>query len=247
MDHPLIASLGSAALISAASLVGLVAYLVPRHRLPQVSTALLSFAVGGLLTASCLHLLPEAAETLPGGWPWALAAAAGGVALMAALRWAFNLSRWAQGSTGTVAVALASDALHNLLDGVLIGLAYLGGGPEAGLSVTLTILVHELPQELADFGILLHSGVPIRRALLANLLVALTAVVGAVVPFAFSGAEALAAGWLPGITAGALAYVGLSFCPVVWGQAAKGRGVRLLWVAVGAAVLLLALLAHDHH
>ncbi len=75
---------------------------------------------------------------------------------------------------------LVGDALHNLLDGVLIAAAFLTD-VHLGFVTALAIMAHEIPQEVGNFAVLLHSGVSRRRALALNLLTSLTAVIGGVV------------------------------------------------------------------
>ena len=74
---------------------------------------------------------------------------------------------------------LFGDAIHNFIDGVIIGASYLLGIP-VGIATTLAVLIHEIPQEIADFGVLLHGGFSKRRALFFNFLTALTSVIGAI-------------------------------------------------------------------
>ena len=75
---------------------------------------------------------------------------------------------------------LTGDALHNLLDGLVIAGAYLVNVP-AGIATTIAVVFHEVPQELADFGVLLYAGYSKRKALMLNLLSALAAVLGAII------------------------------------------------------------------
>ncbi|HET9862247.1 MAG TPA: ZIP family metal transporter [Steroidobacteraceae bacterium] len=79
-------------------------------------------------------------------------------------------------------LVLVGDALHNVLDGVLIAAAFLTD-VHLGLVTALAIMAHEIPQEVGNFAVLLHSGVSRRRALALNLLTSLTAVIGGVVGF----------------------------------------------------------------
>lgn len=74
-------------------------------------------------------------------------------------------------------VSLFADTLHNFVDGVLIGASYLVSLP-LGISVTIAIVLHEIPQEIGDFGVLLHAGFSKRKALLVNSLSAVAAIVG---------------------------------------------------------------------
>jgi zinc and cadmium transporter len=88
---------------------------------------------------------------------------------------------------------LWGDAFHNVLDGVVIAAAYMTN-PALGMATAIAVFTHELPTEIGDIGILLHSGMSRMRALLLNGIVSLAAVVGGVVAFYTLGA---ALKWLP--------------------------------------------------
>ena len=75
---------------------------------------------------------------------------------------------------------LIGDGLHNFIDGLVIAGSYFVSVP-VGIATTIAVIVHEIPQELADFGVLLYSGLSRTRALLYNAGSALLAVLGAVV------------------------------------------------------------------
>jgi zinc and cadmium transporter len=79
-------------------------------------------------------------------------------------------------------LVLVGDALHNLLDGVLIAAAFLTD-VHLGIVTALAIMAHEIPQEVGNFAVLLNSGVSRGRALGLNLLTSLTAVIGGVVGY----------------------------------------------------------------
>ena len=72
------------------------------------------------------------------------------------------------------------DAIHNLIDGLIIGGSYLVSVP-IGVATTFAVIFHEVPQELGDFGVLIYGGFGRRKALWFNFLTALTAVVGVLV------------------------------------------------------------------
>lgn len=80
------------------------------------------------------------------------------------------------------ALVLVGDALHNTLDGVLIAAAFLTD-VHLGIVTALAIMAHEIPQEVGNFAVLLHSGASRRRALALNLLTSLSAVIGGVIGF----------------------------------------------------------------
>lgn len=75
-------------------------------------------------------------------------------------------------------VLLAGDAVHNILDGILIASSYLAGVP-AGIAATVAVMAHKIPKEAGDFGILVDSGISRVRAVLFNILVSLFMIFGA--------------------------------------------------------------------
>ncbi len=81
---------------------------------------------------------------------------------------------------------LVGDTFHNFLDGLVIAASYLVSIP-LGVTTTLAVVIHEIPQEISDFGILLHGGFSRKKALLINFATALTAVLGAVIGLLLAG------------------------------------------------------------
>jgi zinc and cadmium transporter len=74
-------------------------------------------------------------------------------------------------------IVLFSDGVHNFLDGAIIAAGYLVS-IEVGIATTVAIMLHEIPQEIGDFGILIHAGYSRTKALFVNFISALVAVVG---------------------------------------------------------------------
>jgi zinc and cadmium transporter len=110
-------------------------------------------------------------------------------------------------ASGTL--VLVGDALHNVLDGVLIAAAFLTD-VHLGIVTALAIMAHEIPQEVGNFAVLLNSGVSRRRALFLNLMTSLTAVIGGVIGY-FALEQALAV--LPfavAVAAASLLYVAVA-------------------------------------
>ena len=77
---------------------------------------------------------------------------------------------------------LFGDGVHNLIDGLIIGTSYIASIP-LGITTTVAVVFHEIPQELGDFSVLVYGGFTKRKALTFNFLTALTAIVGAIVAF----------------------------------------------------------------
>jgi zinc and cadmium transporter len=101
---------------------------------------------------------------------------------------------------------LVGDALHNFLDGVLIAASFATGGG-LGIISTLAIALHEIPQEIGDFGVLLHSGYNKRKALILNVLVSLTAVLGGILGYFASHTMITLANYLVPVAAGGFLYI----------------------------------------
>jgi zinc and cadmium transporter len=77
---------------------------------------------------------------------------------------------------------LFGDGLHNFLDGLIIAAGFLAGS-EIGLVTTLAVAFHEIPQEIGDFGVLVHGGITRAKALMFNFATAVTAVAGGVIGY----------------------------------------------------------------
>ena len=138
-------------------------------------------------------------------------------------------------------LVLVGDALHNVLDGVLIAAAFLTD-LHLGIVTALAIMAHEIPQEVGNFAVLLHSGVSRRRALALNLLTSLTAVIGGVVGyFALETAQRL----LPfalAVAAASLLYVAVAdLIPGLHRRIDPRSSVmQVLLISLGIAVITFA-------
>lgn len=104
---------------------------------------------------------------------------------------------------------IAGDTIHNALDGIAIAASFLISVP-TGIVTTIAVAAHEIPQEIGDFGLMLHKGLSRKKALLVNALSALATTVMAVITFAIGSAEKLPMGVLVGLSAGFLLYIAMS-------------------------------------
>jgi len=81
---------------------------------------------------------------------------------------------------------LLGDGLHNFIDGLIIAAAYLIN-ISLGITTTIAIILHEIPKEVGDFGVLVYAGFKKKKALFYNFLSALTAILGAILGYLISG------------------------------------------------------------
>ncbi len=134
---------------------------------------------------------------------------------------------------------LIGDGLHNLIDGLVIAGSYFVSVP-AGIATTVAVIIHEVPQELADFGVLLYSGFSKQKAILLNLLSALVAVVGAVVGLVLgSRSDAFVQFILPFAAGGFLYIAGANLIP----ELHKECSIKESMCHLGAMILGIALMA----
>lgn len=208
MPNELLSVIAATAIISSGSFIGVVSIALNRQFLSKILLSLVSLSAGTMLAAAFLHLLPESIETLGTTIPFQLALVSfiGFFVLERFLHWRHchdkdHLEKHTMGTMNLIA-----DAIHNFLDGVLIAASFASGGG-LGLIATLAIALHEIPQEIGDFGVLLHSGFSKRRALLSNVLVSLTAIMGGILGYIASHTMVSFAHLLVPVAAGGFIYI----------------------------------------
>ncbi|HIH11888.1 TPA: ZIP family metal transporter [Candidatus Woesearchaeota archaeon] len=101
---------------------------------------------------------------------------------------------------------LVGDALHNFLDGLVIAGSYLISVP-VGVATTIAVVLHEVPQEIADFGVLLYAGLSRRKALFLNFLSGAVAIVGAIVGLALGTRSEVFLQFILPFAAGGFVYI----------------------------------------
>jgi len=200
----------SVLVVSLISLVGVFALSVKEKTIKRNSVLLVSFAAGALFGDAIIHLIPEAFEKMGTGLSTSLYIIAGIIVFFVLekfLHWRHcHLGLTERHTHSLATMNLVGDGVHNFIDGLLIGATYMVSFP-IGLATTLAIIFHEIPQEIGDFGVLLHSGLSVKRALLFNFLSALLAVLGAVVSLLLGQRLAGFNAFLLAIAAGGFLYI----------------------------------------
>jgi len=174
--------------MSAVALVGSVTLLLRPGTLEKLLRPMVAFAAGTLLGGALLHMLPGAIETMgsaPVVFLWVLAGFAVFFALEQFLHWHHCHHVYAEHRKPLTYLVLLGDGLHNLLGGFAVAGAFIAD-VRLGIGAWLAAAAHEVPQELGDFAVLVHGGWEKRRALLFNLLSALTFLVGGLLAYAAS-------------------------------------------------------------
>jgi len=208
MSRELLSIILATFIISSGSFVGVLTLALNQKFLSKILLSLVSLSAGTMLAAALLHLLPESIETLGSVLPFQLTLVSfiGFFLLERFLHWRHchdqdHLTKHTMGTMNLIA-----DAIHNFLDGVLIAASFATSGG-LGLVATLAIAMHEIPQEIGDFGVLLHSGFSRRRALLSNILVSLTAILGGILGYLASHTMTAFAHYLIPVAAGGFIYI----------------------------------------
>ncbi len=228
---------------------------------PSWVPVLVSYAIGALLGASLLEVLPEAVE-MGGDVATVAKAVLAGILLFFMLE---KLVLWrhcheeiceAHGSHGDThdhgrsgMMITVGDTFHNFVDGVIIAGAFLADF-RLGVVTALAIIAHEIPQEIGDFMILLHSGYTRTQALLLNFLTGVATLFGALVGyFALKAME----GWTPvllGLAGASMLYVAMSdLIPGLHKRAeihATVQQVVLIALGIGSVALTGYLIGHGH-
>lgn len=208
MDSQLLSVLLATVLISSGSFIGVLTIALNQQFLSRITLSLVSLSAGTMLAAALLHLLPDAVESLGSTLPFQLTLASFIVFFLLErfLHWrhCHDKDHLEKHTIGTM--NLLADALHNFLDGVLIAAAF-ATGHGLGIIATLAIALHEIPQEIGDFGVLLHSGFTRSRALLFNVLVSLTAILGGLLGYLASHTISSFASYLVPVAAGGFIYI----------------------------------------
>jgi zinc and cadmium transporter len=192
MSQALIYALVSAIVVSLISVFAAIPLLITKEVSKRLELFLLSMSVGALLGVVFLDFIPEMSHE---GYTEYSA-----IVIMLGLIFFFILEKLihyhhtdgcekkeaGHGHAYHLApINLIGDGIHNFIDGIVIASTFMVS-PALGFSTTASVIFHEIPQEMADFGIILYSGHTKKKAILLNFLSALTAILGVVVAFALS-------------------------------------------------------------
>jgi len=196
--------------VSLISLIGVVTLAIKDKLLGKILFCLIGFSAGALLGSAFLHILPEALEKSTSTTVFSFLIL--GIILFFLLERYFHWRHCHEEHCDIHAFTylnLVGDGLHNFIDGMMIAASFLGS-VKLGLVTTFAIILHEIPQELGDFGVLIYGGFGKKKALLFNFISALTAVVGAVVGYYVAGVVQGFSNFILPLTAGGFIYIATS-------------------------------------
>lgn len=244
-------------IVSLISLIGIL-IIFKRENKKSFLKALISLAAGALLTVALLDLLPEALEAGVYDAHIILSTVLISIIFFFLLERVFHWhhchceehGRPCGDEKRNIAVInLTGDAIHNFVDGALIASAFMLNF-HAGIIVTIAVILHEIPQEISDFGVLLYAGLTKTKAILYNLLTALIAVIGALLFYYFGSNFSNIIPLMIAFAAGNFIYLATAdLMPELYHEEnSKKIFYHSIWLLVGVVLMYLAgqILPHGH-
>ncbi len=236
--------------MSCIALVGSVTLFLPERVFEKIILPLVAMSAGSLLAGAMFHLMPAAVEEMGNGltpWVWCVVGFGSFFLLEQFLRWHHCHKPTSQHKEPLGWLILIADGVHNFIGGLAVAGAFLVD-IRLGMVAWLAAAAHEVPQELGDFGILIHGGFDKKLALLFNLLSGLTFLVGGLVAWGLSGHLDVA--FLIPLGAGNFIYIAAAdLIPEINREKRGSRAVlHFLCFAFGVALLgfIAAFVPHSH-
>ena len=200
-------------IVSLVSLIGIFSLSLKEEIIKKYISLFISLAVGALLGDAFIHLIPEAFENSSSPVVVSLLIIFGVLIFFIVekfLHWHHHGDDTETNHIHPVGkLLLFTDGFHNLIDGIIIGASFLVSIP-IGIATTVAVVLHEIPQEIGDFAVLIHSGYDKKKALYLNFLSALTAIVGLVVALIFGNLAQAFTLWILPIAAGGFIYIAVA-------------------------------------
>ncbi len=233
--------------VSLLSLVGILFFLFQKSLIERILLYLVSFSTGALLGDVFIHIMPDMALDAT-FFPHA------SLIILLGILFSFLIEKiihWRHchilgghdGHHHPVGVlSLIGESLHNFIDGIVIAAAYLAS-PGVGIATTLAVVFHEIPHEIGNYAILLHSGYTRQKALLFNLLSGATAILGACSVLFLSQWTVNIVQYALPFAAGNLLYIaGSDLIPELHKHTRVSHSLlQLFWMIAGMAIMYSAL------
>ncbi len=246
MNEALLYTIVSVLIVSVISFVGVITLLIKVKNLNKILLYLVSFAAGALLGDVFIHLIPELIEENLFNLKTSFLIL-GGILLFFIIEKIVHWQHCHVPQNGGhehpfVVTNLVGDGVHNFIDGLIIGASYIVNIP-LGIATTIAVIFHEIPQEIGDFGVLLHGGFSKSKALLFNFLSALTAVAGGLIAFLASGITPITDYLIPLAIGGFIYIAGSDLIPELHKNFETKKSIfQILALIAGITVMSLLLL-----
>lgn len=240
---------------SVVSLIGGIILLSKEKLALKISHVLASFAAGTLLGTAFFDLLPEAAHEAEGQgieiYAWVLCGILVFFFIERFIHWFHHHDDFHkdEDKKATIPLIIIGDTVHNFIDGVVIAATFLISVP-LGIATTLAVIAHEIPQEIGDFGLMLHKGLEKKKIILVNVMSALASLVGAILTFLMGDVVESYVPLFLSVTAGFFIYIALAdLIPELHHEKRRGFAIvetTLLIVGIGLIWFAVSFLEHGH-
>jgi len=242
--NPVIYIILSVLIVSLISVIGVLFIFLKKSTLNNFLIFFVSLSVGSLLGGAFLHLIPESFGE--GGFSLKVSfLILLGIIIFFIIE---NFIHWRHCHIPTSknhphhlgSMNLIGDGIHNLIDGLVIAASYFVSLP-VGIATTLAVIIHEIPQEIGDFGVLLYAGFSKRKALFFNFFSALMAMIGAIIGILFSKNSGAFVSVIIPIAAGGFLYIaGSDLIPEIHKNQEKGFSLKnLIGILLGILIMYL--------
>lgn len=196
-------------LVSLIAFIGIFALTIKEKLLKKIIFLLIALSAGALMGDAFLHLIPEAIQSLNKNiFLYILAGFITFFLIEKILHWRHCHDGKCPIHTFAY-INLIGESVHNFIDGLIIAASFIINIP-LGIATTIAIALHEIPQEIGDFGVLVHGGFNKTKALFLNFFVALTAIFGGFIGFYLSNTTQTFIELLIPFTAGGFIYIAAS-------------------------------------
>lgn len=250
ISSPIMLSFLSIGAICALSFLGFLFFYLKPDKLKRVLMVLVSFSAGALIGDAFFHLMPETLESSGHDEKVYLFIVLGIISffiLEKVIHWRHCHVPTSKEHPHELGIMnLVGDALHNLLDGMIIVGAFLID-TTLGMATVLAVIAHEVPQKIGDFGILLYAGYDKLKAIWMSCLFSLTSFIGGLLALFLSGNQSLLI-LLNSFTAGTFLYIAIAdlIPEMKKDYTLKNTIIQLLSIIAGLGVMI-ALKSHAGH
>jgi len=246
MPNVWIYTLVSVLIVSSISFLGLLTLSIKIDKLKKILLYMVSFSAGALFGDVFIHLLPEIIEEVGFGLNISIYVMMGigfFFVIEKFIHWRHcHIPHSKEHIHPFAMMNLFGDGVHNFIDGIIIGASYLASIP-VGIATTIAVILHEIPSEIGDFGVLLHGGFSKGKALFYNFVTALTAIIGAIVSLVISSYVDNLTTFLIPFAAGGFIYIaGSDLIPELHKEVeVKKSLLQFIAIVLGVSVMLLLL------
>lgn len=230
--------IGSAVVIALLGFVGIFSLWISKKRLEKMVHVLLAFAAGSLIGGAFFHLLPEALGMQDAGTALAIALVGFLTFLLLETFFHWHLCQKCDVHPFSYTM-LAGDAIHNLIDGIVVAASFLTSIP-LGITTFIAVFAHEFPQQLGIFGVLVKGGLKKNTAILYSFAAQSTVLLGALIGYFLSGMSVSFAMFLIPFAGGSFLYISASdLIPELHKTENKEKLMSLAIFGIGVLMMML--------